>query len=83
MKHLLLLKQTFLALLCVGAVDQLSVSDSLDSDTINASASYKDLFLAPQGPVLHFPAAPVPAECVPAGPDAAGEMEAQVAHHYR
>lgn len=83
MKHLLLLKQTFLVLLRVGAVDQLSVSDSLGTDIVNASASYKDLLLAPQAPILHFPAAPVPTECVPAGPDAAGEMEAQVTHHYR
>lgn len=35
-----------------------------------------------QAPVLHLPAPSVPAECVPAGTHAAGEMEAQVAHNY-
>lgn len=38
--------------------------------------------VSPQAPVLHLPAASVPAECVPTGTYATGEMEAQVAHHY-
>ena len=39
--------------------------------------------VSPQAPVIHLPAASVPVECVPAGTHATGEMEAQVAHHYR
>lgn len=40
------------------------------------------MFVSPQAPVLHLPAASVPAQCFPAGTDAAGEMEAQVARHH-
>lgn len=36
----------------------------------------------PQAAVLHLPAAFVPAQRVPAGAHAAGEMEAQVAYNY-
>lgn len=39
--------------------------------------------VSPQAAVIHLPAASVPAECVPDGTHAAGEMEAQDAHHYQ
>lgn len=37
----------------------------------------------PQAAVLHLPTAALPAQRLPAGTHAAGEMEVQVAHHYR
>lgn len=38
--------------------------------------------VSPQAPVINLPATSVPVECVPAGTNATGEMEVQVAHHY-